>query len=176
MGSDQTLFLREELSTLSKSKYGVVFVHKCKKRGAMVPPKVTTRVLCPFTVVEFLSYLFAGASLALLAQPSCKHCQHAMFASGVKAGTFCTLTYNTHHCRFAVSAHSSALVKITMCSQGGCLLPPDQSVVSWVAKCMSCRTIALGSPIVVTRATGDTPTAVTEPYLRSPYHPPPVRT
>ena len=110
------------------------------------------------TTVEFLSYLFAGAALALPAQPSCKYCQHAMFASDVKAGTFCTLTYNTHHCRFAVSAHSSALVKITMCSQGGCLLPPDQSVVSSVAKFRSCRTIALGSPIVVTRATGDTPT------------------
>src|SRR5262249_38719512 len=73
-------------------------------------------------MVAFLSYLFAGASLALPTQPRCARCNQLGTIDTIKAGASCPLSYHGHHCHNNVKKSSDS---ITLCPDG-CLHHDEQ--------------------------------------------------
>jgi hypothetical protein len=150
-----------------------------RKRRAESPdmgclrPATGLHRLC--TIVLFLTYLCAGASFALPAQPNCMRCKHVMPAASVEVGTFCPLVYKKPHCP-SQHGQSGKSLKIVVCPQGCCLLHPDLSVVSSVAKFVSSSVVDLGSLPAARRTAEETAFFLAELYLPPLYHPPSVRT
>ena len=127
------------------------------------------RLCAAFT---FLSYLLAGASLALPATPARPCCMNASRLSQVKPGSFCSLSPRTHICPH--NQKKQAALRVVLCHQGCCLLHPGQGEVVPLAKFLSADSSELFILLIANLVDGEQQHSLLEPALPPPYHPPPA--
>jgi len=115
-----------------------------KKQVDMIAFSKAASLLRLGATIVFLSYLFAGASLALPTELRCSRCTKLGVASPMKPGTSCPLSHHGHDCHpkpGKVAGH------ITLCPDG-CFHHDGQSgEIPSLAKFLSAPTSGLFNPL-----------------------------
>ena len=122
--------------------------------------------------IAFLSYLFAGASLALPAELHCARCAKLGTPSTMRAGTSCPLSYHRHDCH---NGQKRTAGQIILCPDG-CLRHDGQGgEVPSLAKFVSAPLSGLSGWCPTGSATEEISFSLLDSFFSPPYHPPSSR-
>jgi hypothetical protein len=124
-------------------------------------------------MITFLTYLLAGASLALPSELRCTRCSHLGASQTMKPGASCPLSYNGQHCHHDQSkASGKTLGKIALCPDG-CLRYDDQGgEIPSLAKFVAVPEIGLAEKLLVTLASASRQIFPEDPFKPPPHRPP----
>ena len=144
-----------------------------KKQDAMIVVGQSAILLRFCVIIGLLSYFFAGACLALPAEPHCARCAKLGAPGSVKLGAFCPLSSHGHHCHHGQSKVSGKTPgKITLCSDG-CLHHNDQGgEIPSLAKFVAAPETGFSEKFLVTLTPASRQIFPEDPFNTPPYRPP----
>ena len=140
------------------------------KETSIVFGRCSSRLLHLVTLGTFLTYLLAGASLALPAAQHCDRCSRGQKVSAIQSGAACPLSARGPHCH---TAHRHTAGKISMCPDG-CLHHEQGGEVSSVAKFLFRNAAYIVSGLPIGPPVGERQRLLPDGYLTPPTHPPPT--
>jgi len=122
-------------------------------------------------LIAFVSYLLAGASLALPSEMRCARCFKMGQTGTIKPGMSCPLSYNGQHCHHGHEKNSS---KITLCPDGCLRHDGTGGEIPSLAKFLSPSAFPLPAWLLMGMTPGEKLNTVPDPFLSPLDHPPPT--
>jgi hypothetical protein len=122
-----------------------------------------------WTVFLLLSYLLAGASLALPSEPRCGWCARTGVDYTITPGTSCPLSHHGHDC---YNAEKKTAAKIVLCPGGYLRHNGQGGEIPSLAKFLSSPDTSLPGWLPATPMLRKQSLTLLSPYLPQPDHPP----